>query len=401
VKVLELASYFPKPSNPSMGTWALAQAQALARQPLDLDVVSFSSWLPGVLCTLGIATTYACCPKAYDWDGLQVSYPRWLFYPVGRVAALAIRNPEGQIWLAWQTAKRHLLKQIEAGTPDLIYAHHIAANGYLAYRVKQLVGLPYVVTEHSQTALNYCARYESRRLFYEKIVNSADSVVAVSAEMQNSLSQMFPRAKIDLVHNGVDVIERREGSVVRAKDDVLVIFCAAFFSERKGLTTLIQAFSLIADKFPNAILRIAGDGQYRPAVEKTIEESALGERVSLLGSLSGEMVRREMSAADVFALVSWEEPFGVVYLEAMSEGVPIICSTDCGINDVIEQNVHGIAVPPRDVEATSIALARLLSNKSEREQMGRSARKLVCQRLTWDINAQRMLSLFQSAVAGR
>jgi hypothetical protein len=105
MRLLFLASYFPKPANPLMGTWALAQARALARQPIELRTVSLTSWVPGV--ALGEkARAFSQCPATFDWGGIRVEYPRWPFYQFGRTRALSHRDPDLYLGLAWPFARR-------------------------------------------------------------------------------------------------------------------------------------------------------------------------------------------------------------------------------------------------------------------------------------------------------
>ena len=104
-----------------------------------------------------------------------------------------------------------------------------------------------------------------------------------------------------------------------------------------------------------------------------------------------------MSWADCFALVGWNEPFATVYLEAMAAGKPILCCSDGGINDVISPGVHGYVVPPRQVEQTALALDRLLSNDVKRNEMGRNARQLIEQTLTWDAKAAELIKQFEQS----
>src|ERR1700722_9566189 len=92
LRVLMLASYFPKPGNPLLGPWALSQAQALQRR-MELQVVSVTSWVPGFLGGYRSAAAYANCPSDYRWGSLDVAYPRVLWYPVEPLKRYAYRNP--------------------------------------------------------------------------------------------------------------------------------------------------------------------------------------------------------------------------------------------------------------------------------------------------------------------
>ena len=101
--------------------------------------------------------------------------------------------------------------------------------------------------------------------------------------------------------------------------------------------------------------------------------------------------------SDLFALVSWNEPFATVFLEAMAAGKPIVTASDGGINDVVLDRTHGRVLPPKDVVATADALDHLLSDDTARLAMGRNASALVSEGLTWEATSRRMLSLFNEA----
>src|SRR3954453_5226300 len=148
MRVLMLATYFPKPMNPIMGSWALSQAQALQRNGADVQVISFTSWVPRAVAKTRGSAAYATCPREYSWDGLHVSYPRWLVYPVGPFRRWTEQYPEAFLNPGWLSARPVLERRIRQFRPDVIYAHHTGVNGFLAERVYQAHGIPYVVTDH-------------------------------------------------------------------------------------------------------------------------------------------------------------------------------------------------------------------------------------------------------------
>jgi glycosyltransferase involved in cell wall biosynthesis len=156
----------------------------------------------------------------------------------------------------------------------------------------------------------------------------------------------------------------------------------------------------MAQQYQHVVLRIAGDGADRTNVERSIREQGLEHRVQLLGLLRPEDVVREMVWCDLFALLAWDELFSGVCVEAMACGKPVVCANDGGINDVIENGVHGFTVAPHDEEAAALALCELVASASLREQMGRAARELFESRLTWEKNAETMEVLFREVIEG-
>ncbi|MBF2074596.1 MAG: glycosyltransferase [Synechococcales cyanobacterium C42_A2020_086] len=401
LRILFLASYFPKPDNPLMGTWALTQAQALARQEVELRVVSFTSWVPRALAKTSGAKAYANCPEVYTWHGgVQVHYPRWLYYPVPPVKQWAYRHPQPYLSLAKWSAERYLYQQMESFKPDVLFCHHALPNGWLVAQLPPQFCKPLIVQEHDFDEIADCRLYPQRKAALQQVVDRAWAMLTVSHRMQQNMLELFPAARIYTCHNGVHLPDPKLWSTPRPevlKDRIIILACA-LFAERKGIPTLVEAFHHISAKHPNAVLRIIGGGPEEQRVRETIARLKVEDRVQLVGKKPHQEVLQEMVWADCFALVGWDEPFATVYLEAMAAGKPIICCNDGGITDVVQDGVHGYTVPPRSVAATAEAIDRMLSNSAQRLQMGHNAQRLIQQHLTWEVKAKELIQLMETAV---
>jgi glycosyltransferase involved in cell wall biosynthesis len=400
LRVLFLASFFPKPTNPWMGTWALTQAQALARQAIDLQVVSFTAWVPPILARTAGAKSYAHCPRVHLWEGqVEAHYPRWLYYPVRPLKQWAYSNPLPYLRVMERSARATLRRTIATFQPDVIFCHHSLPNGWLLAQVAPTI--PFITLDHDFDEIADCHHLPQRRAALATVAAHAQTMLAVSQRMQQDMQRLFPHAQVQTLHNGVDLPtlnDRPRPAALQGKTSVL---CCALFAERKGIPLLIEAFKYVASDHPDAILRIIGDGSEIGKVRQAIAQFNLGDRVQLAGKMPHADVLQEMLWADCFALVGWDEPFATVYLEAMAAGKPIVCCNDGGINDVFVDGVQGYAVPPRDIAATATALKALLSAPQLRLEMGRQARSLVERSLTWDRQAAALLQLFEMAIARR
>lgn len=400
MRVLFLASFFPKPGNPVMGTWALGQARALARQPIELRVVSFTSQVPRWLAFTPGARAYADCPPEHTWDELKVEYPRWRFYPVRPFKTWAYRDPRRQMRIAWNSAKPELRRIVESWQPDVIYCHHSLPNGYMALQLHQTYGVPYVVTDHDFGEISDCEIYPVRRQVIEPITHHAAMMISVARRMEQATRKLFPTARTTTVYNGIDLPP--ESVLVAARPSQLqgklVLFSCGMFAPRKGFELLVEAFARVAGEHPSAVLRIAGDGERRPQIEAAIARSGVGDRVQLLGRLPHAQVIQEMAWSDAFALIGWDEPFATVFIEAMGCGRPIVTASDGGINDVVEHEREALVVRPHDADDAARAMSRLLEDAELRRRMGQAARQLVEHKLTWDANARRMHELFSQSL---
>lgn len=396
LRVLLLASYFPKPDNPYMGTWALSQAEALARQNIELLVVSPNSWIPSTIALTRGAKAYAHCPKAYLWsESVRVLYPRWLYYPIPPFKAWAYTNPEPYLQLAWNSIESELCRIVEDFQPDVIFCHQTLPNGWIAAQLPEAIRPPIVTLDHDFDEIRDAEIYPRRKAAMQVVVDRAALLLAVSQPMQQDLQTLFPQSRSQTLHNGVNLPSAQVLNTPRPAElqHKKVILACALFAERKGIPLLIEAFCQIAPNHPDAVLRIIGGGPEAEKVQQTIDRCDVTHQVQPVGRKLHPEVLQEMVWADCFALVGWDEPFATVYLEAMAAAKPIVCCSDGGINDVFRDGIHGYSVAPKQLEATAIALDRMLSNDAKRLEMGHHAQQLIQHRLTWDAKAAELVQL--------
>ena len=401
MRVLFLATTFPSPANPAFGIWALRQAQALVRAGIDLRVIRLTPWFPVGLRSLPAVRRVADCPQSHRFGNVDVHYIGWPLYQAGWLKRQSFRNPWIQAKLAYNVAARLLLREMEEFKPELIYAHHTWTSGYVAYRLHEAKGTPYIITDHALDEIEACSRFSQRGDFFSDVQMHAACMVDVAQRMQGIRKRIFPDVKSVVVHNGADPVPENMFRMPRPHEvrDKLVVCCVAGWFTCKGLPRLIEAFGLIAGEFPNAVLRLVGGGPDRPAVMAAIEASPTKRQIQVLGSQPHEQAVQEMCWADVFAMIGKDEAYGVVFTEAMMAGLPLVWPSDCGHNDVLADGVHGIKVPPWGVDATAAALRKLLGDADLRKEIGQANRRFAAEHLTWDANAQSMLVLFREALA--
>ncbi|MCH8050648.1 MAG: glycosyltransferase family 4 protein [Chloroflexi bacterium] len=171
--------------------------------------------------------------------------------------------------------------------------------------------------------------------------------------------------------------------------------------QRKGLPYLIEAFAKLKTEMPQTRLIIVGpDGGIRPACERYIEENNV-EDVVFTDYVAEEELPRYYRSGDVFcAPNTGHESLGLILLEAMASGLPIVASRIPGFAAVVKDGEQGLLVPPRDSEALCEALKRLLSDAGMREEMGRAA-ALHARNWSWDEVSSEVLAFYEETAANR
>ncbi|MGL5352505.1 MAG: glycosyltransferase, partial [Clostridium sp.] len=157
-------------------------------------------------------------------------------------------------------------------------------------------------------------------------------LIAVGSGLKKELEEFSGRKDIEVINNLVP-IELFEERNIKSSND-FIFFSLAFLEGEKGMDTLIKAFAQ-GFKGSNCILKIGGDGSQRPWLEAMAEELGVSKQVIFLGGLLRNEVSKYMNECDVFVLASRYETFGVVYIEALACGKPIIGTYNGGAEDII------------------------------------------------------------------
>ncbi|HXG75403.1 MAG TPA: glycosyltransferase family 4 protein, partial [Gaiellaceae bacterium] len=179
-------------------------------------------------------------------------------------------------------------------------------------------------------------------------------------------------------------------------EDEVAVLCVARLVPEKGLGTLLRA---VAEAGSGLSLLVAGDGPERAALERRAEE--LGVRLRLAGDLPWERIAEAYAAADVFALLSEREPWGVVVNEAAACGLPLVLSDRVGAaHDLLRDGENGFLVPAGDVASAAEALRRLAADEALRARLGARSRELVAG-WGYEPSVQAFVEAVQEAVAER
>lgn len=224
------------------------------------------------------------------------------------------------------------------GKIDLLHFHSCFWAGICAPYVKKVFDIPYVITEHTSVVNSKKIKSSYLEYIYNAYKN-ADKLISVSNSLKNEMLNILNR-DIEVIYNFIDgdifkVINKKK-NVINKK---IVFFSLAFLVDGKGFEELIKASEYLIEKKCDFLLEIGGDGYLRKRLEKYVFNKKIEKYVKFLGILNREEVLLKMNECDVFVLPSYYETFGVVYIEALACGKPIIAVKNGGAEEIINENV--------------------------------------------------------------
>ena len=216
--------------------------------------------------------------------------------------------------------------------------------------------------------------YYYARPFLKRYFKRLHSCIAVSVPARDFVSRYFP-AEYHIVPNGIDTRRFRPGHEplpqLRTPGWYTLLFVGRL-EQRKGLPTLLDAYAQLRRRRANVRLVVVGDGPGRWGYERYVESEAIPD-VQFLGHVEADMLPRCYASADIFcAPAVGRESFGIVLLEAMASGVPVLASAIPGFSQVISDGQDGLLVRTGDSAAWSQTLDRVLGNDVERRRLARN-----------------------------
>jgi glycosyltransferase involved in cell wall biosynthesis len=231
----------------------------------------------------------------------------------------------------------------------------------------------------------------------------ADAVLTTSEYCRSAIRRHYgvPPSQVRLVPEGIDLARWRALSArVPHHSDGATILCVARQYPRKHVADLLRALPSVRRTVPRARAVIAGDGPEQANLRVLATELALNDAVSFTGGLADDDLALLYRQADIFCLPSVQEGFGIVFLEAMACGLPVVATRAAAIPEVVPDRRAGLLVPPGDVAALAHALIELLARPSQRVSYGAFGRDYVA-RFDWDRVTQTFLEQVAPFVRSR
>jgi len=231
-----------------------------------------------------------------------------------------------------------------------------------------------------------------RQAFIRWVIGRCDAVIVLSSWWQHWVQGIVPGQRVVTVHNPVVVMpladEPKSGAAV---------LCMGRLGRGKGSYVLLDAAKQLATLGIEMRLRLAGDGDVE-GVRRRAAELGIADRVDLLGWIGPGEKRRELAAARLFTLPSFNEGLPMSILEAMAAGLPIVATPVGGIPDAVRDGIDGHLVPPGDVDALAARLAGLLGDPKRARAMGWAGHERVRAEFSADVLVPRIEALYREVL---
>ena len=274
-----------------------------------------------------------------------------------------------------------------AGAPDVIVGFDLDGFRWSAVRKGTggsplyLVSLKGVAADEARFATSRAEAIHLRLLAVLEKGNArnADGVLVPSRYSAGVVERLYgiPGDRIHVIPEAVDIVPFQE--VIPEPPPVPTILSVARQYPRKDTKTLLRALPLVRDRIPNVQLRVIGGGPELENLRALALELEVAHSVTFQGAVpEDEEVRRAYGQAHVFCLPSLQEGFGIVFVEAMAAGLPVVAARAGAVPEVVEEGKTGLLVPPGDPEALAAALIRLLEPEEGaalRRRLGEAGRK--------------------------
>ncbi|RLI12685.1 glycosyltransferase family 1 protein [Candidatus Bathyarchaeota archaeon] len=226
---------------------------------------------------------------------------------------------------------------------------------------------------------------------------------SVKWEVESHFS--LPHDKVTVIPNGIEVssfnlninreeVKRRYG----IKPNERIILFVGRLVPQKGVDTLIKAVPLIVQQHRDVRILIAGDGWSRNYLEELARSMGLGDRIRFLGFISDWELEDLMVTADVLVVPSIYEPFGIVALEGMAAGTPVVATNIGGLSEIIEHDRTGVLVYPEDPGSIAWGINKVLSDPKYADWLVRNARRKVRKAYSWEAIAKRTVEVYEAAI---
>jgi len=290
---------------------------------------------------------YVCCLREKP-DDLSLEMSEY-----AQIINLKIKNRFNLL------AVLYLLNVIKSIQPEIIHTHLFQPRIYTT--IAHLFFKRGILITHKHSVVNP-KKHHIFIIFEMLSILLNKRVIAISQSVKQSLSkyEFIPERKIFILTNSLDYYKFNENAISRPNlsEKSIVIGTVGRVEKIKGINYLLMAMKIILKRFPNAMLEVVGDGSALDDIKLLSKKLDISNSVIFFGKLANPIPN--YNRMNVFVLPSLLEGFGLVLLEAMAAGVPVVATNVHGIKEVVIDGESGILIPPKNPEAIAEAVIKII-----------------------------------------
>lgn len=307
-------------------------------------------------------------------DPLPFNFPCFTSHP--RSITTFADLDEEKLEMYTKAFREAIEEEIENWNPDIVHGQHVWILPSLAVGY----GVPLVLTAHGTDLMGF-DKWPDLRPYAQKAMDACKAVISISKDNCLLIEERFPenKDKIVMMRNGYDPTifypEPQDLDAVMAKHNVAkedyegkkIVTFAGKLANFKGVDVLLDAIKINEEKKPETITLIVGDGDERDKLHKQAKDLGL-KTVRFFGNVAQQELRSVYNIADVNLVPSRREPFGLVAIEAMGCGAPVIATNQGGLPDFVNESVGGLVEPEDPVDLANKIL-EVLTRKDGEERV--------------------------------
>lgn len=379
MRILHIVTAFPRQSGDPIAPWLVELLQRLRARGHDVEVLTSSYRGLGDQDHAGIPVyRFRYFPARWERLTHEETAPdrmrRSLLYAIMPVFFLA-------------SGMRRARALAHKGRYDIVHVHWPMPMALLGWAARRGRAMPMVTTFYGIELRWVQSRLPFLKWLVRWAARASAQAVAISSYTARELRKLI-NVPIEVIPYTAELPPPSPMSAGARANERCILFVGRLI-ERKGVSHLIRALGTIRRQIP-ARLVVIGDGPERARLEQVTREMGMAEHVEFRGRVSDEELRLAYAAADLFVLPSVldarqdTEGLGVVLLEAMNYGVPVIASDIGGITDIVLHEQTGLLVPAGDEGALASALSRVLGDGALSRRLGEAGRKRLHDAFSWD-----------------
>nr|WP_269814479.1 glycosyltransferase [Halorussus litoreus] len=386
---------YPSPAKPVNGVFVHRHVRELSKMGHDVRVISPVPWTPPHLPLPEKWSAYRNTPDKASIDGVPVRYPRHVSFPGANTQPLTS--------YLYRHVVLDAVNDLAASgfVPDVICANTLLPDGFGSIRAANQYDVPVVTTIHGQSLQVFPDQVGCMPLL-KRTADYSAHVIVNSTKLENLAEEYFgPSEHRSTIPYGLpfDEIDAARDCTPPEEVDIsdpTLVSVGNLFTKKGHRYALRALASLSSDLDFDYVL--IGDGPERERLADEANELGIADSVTFVGEIPNQEVFKYLWHSDVFVLPSYQEAFGVAYIEAMACELPTIGCSGEGPEDFIEHGETGFLVPPEDPDGLSDVLRTILLDTDYQNEIGQQARAFVEREYTWKRNAERVSEILETVV---